>query len=198
MTVRFPTGRNRRACCRALTASPGAVEFGEAYLSWSERGLRWRRSDRIISTSTSWPMTAPFRSSMPIGSSSASISAPGRGASRCSSFRRGPSLHDYPEMTASFARATAQMAMTEGCTEVEWRRGCLFRRRPAPHHRGDGDSVVGARHRRRRRRERSCAPKSPSLRGIASAGCRCRAAPEAAMNDPEALADDAARATARR
>ncbi len=52
MTARFPDWPKPASLLPRLTASPGAVEFGEAYLSWSEQGSRWPRSDRIISTST--------------------------------------------------------------------------------------------------------------------------------------------------
>ena len=89
-----------------LTASPGAVEFGEVYLTWSERGLQLATvgQDYFDIDLLAYDGRVPTEL-MPTGSSSGSMPAAGRSALRCSSFRRAPKSTTTPKWPPSCAPA---------------------------------------------------------------------------------------------
>ena len=139
-------------------------------------GCSWRRSARIISTSICWPMTAPFPLERGL---------PGRARGRCR--RRAaalhlvlhPAAHQDPRLSGNGRPSCAparRRRRSPGLHPGRRRQGGLFRRRPAAHHRRGAHPVVGAGRRRRPPRAPSCASRSPSPPGTATAGCRCRAA----------------------
>ena len=108
---------------------------------------RWRRSDRIISTSTFSPMTARFRS---IDAYRVELGVDaGAGPRRFTLFFIPPrtKLHDHPEMAALLCAGLGATGDNGGLHRGRRRQGRLFRRRPAPHHGRNDHSVVGARHR---------------------------------------------------
>ena len=99
-TTRSPIGRSRRACCRALKPSPGAVEFGEVYLSWNERGLALATIGQdyfdidLFAYDGEFPLVDAYRVELGVDF--------GAGPRRFTLFFIPPrtKLHDHPEMAA--------------------------------------------------------------------------------------------------
>ena len=63
-----------------LTPSPGAVDFGEVYLTWSDEGLQLATIGQDYYDLDLLAYDGAFRSARPTASRSASTPAPGRGA----------------------------------------------------------------------------------------------------------------------
>ena len=110
-----------------LTASPGAVEFGEAYLSWSERGLALATIGQdyfdidLLAYDGAFPLVDAYRVELGVDI--------GAGPRRFTLFFIPPrtKLHDHPEMTrAALRRARRRLAITEGCTEVSGAEAVYF------------------------------------------------------------------------
>jgi hypothetical protein len=101
-----------------LNPSPGAVEFGEAYLSWSDRGLALATIGQdyfdigLFAYDGAFPLTDAYRVELGIDL--------GAGPRRFTLFFIPPrtKLHDYPEMTAQLCAGPAELSITMGCTEV--------------------------------------------------------------------------------
>jgi hypothetical protein len=101
-----------------LTPSPGAVEFGEVYLSWSERGLALATVGQdyfdidLFAYDGAFPLVDAYRLEIGIDI--------GTGPRRFTLFFIPPrtKLHDYPEMTAELCSGPAEQAITTGCAEV--------------------------------------------------------------------------------
>ena len=102
-----------------LKPSPGAVEFGEVYLSWSERGLALATVGQdyfdidLLAYDGDFPLVDSYRVELGIDL--------GTGTRRFSLFFIPPrtKVHDHPPMTAKLCLGSAQIAITAGCTEVE-------------------------------------------------------------------------------
>jgi hypothetical protein len=109
-----------------LKASPGAVEFGENYLSWSERGLALATIGQdyfdidLLAYQSSFPLVDAYRVELGIDL--------GTGPRRFTLFFIPPrtKLHDYPEMTAELCRGAAEQAITTGCTAVSGAKAVYF------------------------------------------------------------------------
>jgi len=109
-----------------LKPSPGAVEFGEVYLSWSERGLALATIGQdyfdidLLAFQGSFPMVDAYRVELGIDI--------GTGPRRFTLFFIPPrtKLHDYPEMAAQLCLGTAELAITEGCTLVAGAKAVYF------------------------------------------------------------------------
>ncbi len=129
-----------------LIASPGAVEFGEAYLSWSERGLAVATIGQdyfepdLLAYDGPFPLVDAYR--VEIGMDF------GAGPQRFTLFFIPPrtKLHDHPPMNARLCAGPASIAIHRRLHPGWRRRSRLFRRRSAADHGGDGDPLVGARH----------------------------------------------------
>jgi hypothetical protein len=101
-----------------LTASPGAVEFGEAYLSWSGRGLQLATIGQdyfdidLLAYDGAFPLVDAYRVELGVDF--------GKGPRRFTLFFIPPrtKIHDYPEMTAELCAGAAQQAIAAGCTPV--------------------------------------------------------------------------------
>jgi hypothetical protein len=101
-----------------LTPSPGSVEFGEVYLSWSERGLALATIGQdyfdidLLAYDGAFPLVDAYRVEIGIDI--------GGGPRRFTLFFIPPrtKLHDYPEMTALLCLGPAAQAVAMGCTEV--------------------------------------------------------------------------------
>jgi hypothetical protein len=101
-----------------LKPSPGAVEFGEAYLSWSERGLALATIGQdyfdidLLAYDGAFPLVDAYRVELGVDF--------GAGPHRFTLFFIPPrtKLHDHPPMTAKLCLGSAQFAITQGCTEV--------------------------------------------------------------------------------
>ena len=104
--------------CRGCTASPGAVEFGEAYLSWSERGLALATIGQdyfdidLLAYDGAFPLVDAYRVELGVDV--------GAGPRRFTLFFIPPrtKVHDHPPMSAKLCAGAAQIAIKEGCTEV--------------------------------------------------------------------------------
>jgi hypothetical protein len=109
-----------------LKPSPGAVEFGEVYLSWSERGLALATIGQdyfdidLLAYQGSFPLVDAYRVEFGIDI--------GPGPRRFTLFFIPPrtKLHDYPEMAAQLCLGTAEQAITEGCTVVGGAKAVYF------------------------------------------------------------------------
>ena len=129
-----------------LAPSPGAVEFGEAYLSWSEQGLALATIGQdyfdidLFAYEGSFPLIDAYR--VELGHRHR---------------RRTAALHAVLHPAADQAprppgngraavRRTGATGNRSGLYRGQRRQSRLFRRRPAPDHGGNGHSVVGARH----------------------------------------------------
>jgi hypothetical protein len=101
-----------------LIASPGAVEFGEAYLTWSERGLQLATIGQdyfdidLLAYDGPFPLSDAYRVELGVDF--------GYGPRRFTLFFIPPrtKIHDYPEMSAELCAGAAQRAIKEGCTPV--------------------------------------------------------------------------------
>jgi hypothetical protein len=101
-----------------LTASPGAVEFGEVYLSWSDRGLQLATIGQdyfdidLLAYDGPFPLTDAYRIELGVDF--------GDGPRRFTLFFIPPrtKIHDYPEMAAELCAGAAQRAIEDGCTPV--------------------------------------------------------------------------------
>jgi hypothetical protein len=101
-----------------LTASPGAVEFGEAYLSWSERGLALATIGQdyfdidLLAYDGAFPLIDAYRVELGVD-----VDA---GPRRFTLFFIPPrnKVHDHPPMSAMLCAGEAQIVIKEGCTEI--------------------------------------------------------------------------------
>jgi hypothetical protein len=109
-----------------LKASPGAAEFGEAYLSWSERGLALATIGQdyfdidLLAYTGAFPLVDAYRVELGIDI--------GVGPRRFTLFFIPPrtKLHDYPEMAAQLCAGPAELAIAVGCTEVTGAKAVYF------------------------------------------------------------------------
>ncbi|HEY3910453.1 MAG TPA: hypothetical protein VGM07_11245 [Stellaceae bacterium] len=109
-----------------LTASPGAVEFGEAYLTWSERGLQLATIGQdyfdidLLAYPRSFPLGEAYRVELGVDL--------GQGPHRFTLFFIPPrtKIHDYPEMAAELCLGAAQRAIAQGCTPVSGGKTAYF------------------------------------------------------------------------
>jgi hypothetical protein len=101
-----------------LIASPGAVEFGEVYFSWTDRGLALATIGQdyfdidLFAYEGPFPLIDAYRVELGVDL--------GAGPQRFSLFFIPPrtKLHDYPEMAARLCAGSAELAITAGCSEV--------------------------------------------------------------------------------
>jgi hypothetical protein len=101
-----------------LTPSPGAVDFGEIYLSWSERGLAVATIGQdyfdidLLAYDGAFPLVDAYRLELGIDA--------GGGPHRFTLFFIPPrtKLHDFPEMQALLCAGTAAEAIRDGCKPV--------------------------------------------------------------------------------
>jgi hypothetical protein len=101
-----------------LKASTGAVEFGEAYLSWTDRGLALATIGQdyfdidLFAYRGAFPLSDAYRVELGVDF--------GAGPRRFTLFFIPPrtKLHDYPEMAAQLCAGSAERAVAAGCTEV--------------------------------------------------------------------------------
>ncbi|MGH7030251.1 MAG: hypothetical protein ACREEZ_07480, partial [Stellaceae bacterium] len=109
-----------------LTASPGAVEFGEAYLTWSARGLQLATIGQdyfdvdLLAYDGSFPLSEAYRVELGVDL--------GQGPRRFTLFFIPPrtKIHDYPEMQAELCLGAARRAIKEGCTPVPGGKAVYF------------------------------------------------------------------------
>ena len=109
-----------------LTASPGAVEFGEVYLSWSERGLQFATIGQdyfdidLLAYDGPFPLVNSYRVELGVDF--------GNGPRRFTLFFIPPrtKIHDYPEMAAQLCAGQAQQAIEHGCTPVSGSEAVYF------------------------------------------------------------------------
>jgi hypothetical protein len=109
-----------------LTASPGAVEFGEAYLSWSERGLALATIGQdyfepdLLAYDGAFPLVDAYRVELGVDV--------GAGPRRFTLFFIPPrtKIRDHPPMWAELCAGAAQIAITDGCTEVSGAEAVYF------------------------------------------------------------------------
>jgi len=109
-----------------LTASPGAVEFGEAYLSWSARGLALATIGQdyfepdLLAYDGAFPLVDAYRVELGVDF--------GQGPRHFTLFFIPPrtKLHDHPPMRAQLCAGSAQIAITEGCAEVNGAEAVYF------------------------------------------------------------------------
>jgi hypothetical protein len=101
-----------------LIASPGAVEFGEVYLTWSERGLQLATIGQdyfdidLLAYHGRFPLIDAYRVELGVDA--------GAGPRRFTLFFIPPrtKIHDYPEMAAELCLGAAERAIAQGCTPV--------------------------------------------------------------------------------
>jgi hypothetical protein len=101
-----------------LVPSPGAVPFGEAYLSWSARGLALATIGQdyfdidLLAYAGRFPLADAYRVELGIDA--------GAGPRRFTLFFIPPHTkrHDYPEMRAELCEGRAAVAIGAGCTPV--------------------------------------------------------------------------------
>jgi hypothetical protein len=101
-----------------LTASPGSVEFGEAYLSWSERGLALATIGQdyfdidLLAYEGAFPLIDAYRVELGVDA--------GAGPRRFTLFFIPPrtKVHDHPPMSAMLCAGEAQIVIKEGCSEI--------------------------------------------------------------------------------
>jgi hypothetical protein len=99
-----------------LTASPGAVEFGEIYLSWSERGLALATIGQdyfepdLLAYDGPFPLVDSYRVELGVDF--------GEGPRRFTLFFIPPrtKVHDHPPMRAQLCAGAAGAAIGAGCT----------------------------------------------------------------------------------
>jgi hypothetical protein len=101
-----------------LLPSPGAVEFGEVYLSWSENGLALATIGQdyfdidLLAYDGAFPLSEAYRVELGVDL--------GVGPRRFTLFFIPPRTksRDHPPMTALLCAGPAQAAISEGCAEV--------------------------------------------------------------------------------
>jgi hypothetical protein len=101
-----------------LTPSPGAVDFGEVYLSWSRRGLGLATIGQdyfdidLLAYDGAFPLVDAYRVEFGVDL--------GAGPRRMTLFFIPPKtkVRDHPPMRALLCAGAAQIAITEGCTPV--------------------------------------------------------------------------------
>jgi len=101
-----------------LTPSPGAVDFGEAYLTWSRRGLQLATIGQdyydldLLAYAGSFPLEEAYRVELGVDF--------GDGPRRFTLFFIPPrtKIHDYPEMAAELCAGAAARAIARGCSPV--------------------------------------------------------------------------------
>jgi hypothetical protein len=109
-----------------LTASPGAVEFGEAYLSWSEQGLAVATIGQdyfdidLMPYDGAFPLVDAYRLELGVDF--------GQRPRRFTLFFIPPrtKLRDHPPMSAKLCVGEAQIAITQGCAEVSGAEAVYF------------------------------------------------------------------------
>ena len=109
-----------------LTPSPGAVEFGDAYLSWSARGLALATIGQdyfdidLFSYDGAFPLTDAYRVELGIDI--------GGAPRRFTMFFIPPRTkhHDYPEMAAQLCVGSAEQAIAMGCVEINGAKASYF------------------------------------------------------------------------
>ncbi len=109
-----------------LTASPGAVEFGEVYLTWSERGLQLATVGQdyfdidLLAYDGPFPLSDAYRVELGVDA--------GGGPRRFTLFFIPPrtKIHDYPEMAAELCAGRAQRAIEDRCAQVAGSQAVYF------------------------------------------------------------------------
>jgi len=106
-----------------LVPSPGAVDFGEVYLSWSDKGLAVATTGQdyfdidLLAYDGAFPLGDAYR--LELGVDAGPMGQKG-GPRRFSMFFIPPrtKIHDYPEMQAMLCAGPAEQAIGSGCTPV--------------------------------------------------------------------------------
>ncbi len=101
-----------------LKPSPGAVDFGEVYLSWNAQGLALATIGQdyfdidLLAYDGAFPLGDAYRLELGVDA--------GAGPRRVTLFFIPPrtKLHDYPEMQAMLCAGAAEQAIRHGCTPV--------------------------------------------------------------------------------
>jgi hypothetical protein len=109
-----------------LNASPGAVEFGEAYLSWSEQGLALATIGQdyfdidLLAYDGDFPLVDAYRVELGVDF--------GQGPRRFTLFFIPPrtKVRDHPPMSAKLCEGEARVAIIEGCAEVNGAEAVYF------------------------------------------------------------------------
>jgi len=109
-----------------LTPSPGAVEFGDTYLSWSARGLALATIGQdyfdidLFSYDGAFPLIDAYRVELGIDI--------GGAPRRFTMFFIPPRTkrHDYPEMAAQLCAGSAQQSIAMGCVEINGAKATYF------------------------------------------------------------------------
>jgi hypothetical protein len=109
-----------------LTPSSGAVEFGEAYLSWSERGLALATIGQdyfdidLLAYDGAFPLVDAYRVELGVDV--------GAGPRRFTLFFIPPrtKVRDHPPMSARLCAGVARIAIVEGCVEVSGAEAVYF------------------------------------------------------------------------
>jgi len=109
-----------------LKPSPGAVDFGEAYLSWSSKGLALATIGQdyfdidLLAYDGDFPLEDAYRLELGVDA--------GAGPRRFTLFFIPPrtKLHDYPEMRAVLCAGTAAEAIAGGCKSVDGAEAVYF------------------------------------------------------------------------
>jgi hypothetical protein len=109
-----------------LGPSPGAVRFGEAYLTWSSRGLALATVGQdyfdidLLAYDGPFPLSDAYRVELGVDF--------GAGPRRFTLFFIPPrtKLHDYPEMRAQLCSGPAEQAIRLGCTAVDGAEAVYF------------------------------------------------------------------------
>ena len=101
-----------------LAASPGAVDFGEVYLSWSDKGLQLATIGQdyfdidLLAYNGGFPLREAYRLELGVDA--------GAGPRRFTLFFVPPRTkqHDFPQMRALLCIGSAEAAIGGGCTPV--------------------------------------------------------------------------------
>jgi len=109
-----------------LKPSPGAVEFGEAYLAWNEQGLALATIGQdyfdigLLAYDGSFPLVDAYRVELGVDF--------GAGPQRFTLFFIPPRTksHDHPPMRAELCAGAAPSAIAWGCTEVSGAEAVYF------------------------------------------------------------------------
>jgi hypothetical protein len=109
-----------------LIASPGAVDFGEVYLSWSEKGLALATIGQdyfdidLLAYDGAFPLSEAYRLELGVDA--------GGGPRRVTLFFIPPrtKLKDHPPMAALLCEGAAAQAISAGCTPVPGAKAVYF------------------------------------------------------------------------